>query len=229
MMALRLSADTKAQAWTPETVIFTIITGYRERSMSLDNKNPIWNLPNILTLLRIASIPVLAAILLSPSKSASIWAAGVFAIASITDWLDGYLARRMGIVTVFGKFLDPIADKLIVMSALIMILPYDRAPAWMVLIILGREIIITGLRGLASTEGIVIPASNLGKFKTIFQIVAILGLLLHYDYHWFFAIENPYLYVNMHNIGIFYLWIATIITIWSGVDYLVKFSRVIIR
>src|SRR5208337_3919734 len=128
-----------------------MIAGYRECSMSLDNKSPIWNLPNILTLLRIASIPVLAAILLSPSKSASIWAAGVFAIASITDWLDGYLARRMGIVTVFGKFLDPIADKLIVMSALIMILPYDRAPAWMVLIILGREIIITGLRGLAST------------------------------------------------------------------------------
>ena len=87
----------------------------------------------------------------------------------------------------------PIADKLIVMAALIMILPFDRVPAWMVLVILGREIIITGLSGIASTEGIVIPASNLGKFKTIFQIVAILGLLLHYDYHWFFAIDHPYL------------------------------------
>jgi CDP-diacylglycerol--glycerol-3-phosphate 3-phosphatidyltransferase len=197
--------------------------------MSLDNKSPILNLPNILTLLRIASIPVMATLLLSPSRSAGFWAAFVFATASITDWLDGYLARRMGIVTVFGKFLDPIADKLIVMSALIMILPYDRVPAWMVLVILGREIIITGLRGLASTEGIIIPASNLGKFKTIFQIVAILGLLLHYDYHWFFAVDNPYLYVNMHNIGIFYLWIATIITIWSGVDYLAKFIRVIVK
>jgi CDP-diacylglycerol---glycerol-3-phosphate 3-phosphatidyltransferase len=197
--------------------------------MPLDNKNPVWNLPNILTLLRIASIPVIAAILFSSSRSAGLWAAIIFAIASITDWLDGYLARRMGIVTVFGKFLDPIADKLIVMSVLIMILPYGRAPAWMVLIILGREIIITGLRGLASTEGIVIPASNLGKFKTIFQIVAILGLLLHYDYHWFFGMENRYLYVNMHNVGIFYLWIATIITIWSGIDYLVKFTRIIVR
>jgi CDP-diacylglycerol--glycerol-3-phosphate 3-phosphatidyltransferase len=197
--------------------------------MPLDNKSPVWNLPNILTLLRIASIPVIATILLSPTRSAGLWAAYIFAIASITDWLDGYLARRMGIVTVFGKFLDPIADKLIVMSVLIMILPYGRAPAWMVLIILGREIIITGLRGLASTEGIVIPASNLGKFKTIFQIVAILGLLLHYDYHWFFGMENSYLYVNMHNVGIFYLWIATIITIWSGIDYLVKFTRVIVR
>lgn len=197
--------------------------------MSLDNKDPIWNLPNILTLLRIAAIPVLVFVLFSPSRTAGFWAAVIFAIASFTDWLDGYLARRMGIVTTFGKFLDPIADKLIVMSALIMILPFGRVPAWMVLVILGREIIITGLRGLASTEGIIIPASNLGKFKTIFQIVAILGLLLHYDYRWFFAIENPYLNVNMHNVGMFYLWIATIITIWSGVDYLVKFVRVITK
>jgi CDP-diacylglycerol--glycerol-3-phosphate 3-phosphatidyltransferase len=197
--------------------------------MSLNKRNAIWNLPNILTLLRIAAIPILVAVLLSPSKLAGFWAAAIFAVASITDWLDGYLARRLGVVTVFGKFLDPIADKLIVMSALIMILPYGRVPAWMVLIILGREIIITGLRGLASTEGIVIPASNLGKFKTIFQIVAILGLLLHYNYHWFFAIDNPYFHVNMHNIGIFYLWIATIITIWSGGDYLAKFVRVITK
>ncbi len=195
--------------------------------MFLNTGNPIWNLPNILTLLRIALIPVMAILLLSPSREAGFWAAAVFAIASITDWLDGYLARRMRIVTTFGKFLDPIADKLIVMAALIMILPFGRVPAWMVLVILGREIIITGLRGIASTEGIVIPASNLGKFKTIFQIVAILGLLLHYDYHWFFAIDNPYLYVNMHNVGIFYLWIAFVLTVWSGVDYLHKFVRVI--
>src|SRR5512144_32927 len=114
--------------------------------MPLDNKSPIWNLPNILTLLRIATIPLLVAILFSPSRSAGFWAAAVFAVASVTDWLDGYLARRMGIVTVFGKFLDPIADKLIVMAALIMILPFGRVPAWMVLVILGREIIITGLR-----------------------------------------------------------------------------------
>ena len=194
--------------------------------MPSDAHNPIWNLPNVLTLLRIALIPVMAVLLLSPSKEAAFWAAAVFAVASITDWLDGYLARRMEIVTTFGKFLDPIADKMIVMAALIMILPYQRVPAWMVLVILGREIIITGLRGLASTEGIVIPASNLGKFKTIFQIVAILGLLLHYDYHWFFSIDHPYLYVNMHNVGMFYLWIAVVLTIWSGVDYLWKFIRV---
>lgn len=189
----------------------------------------IWNLPNILTLMRIAAIPVLVILLLSPSRTAGFWAAALFAAASVTDWLDGYLARRMGIETVFGKFLDPIADKLIVMTALIMIIPFGRVPAWMVLVILGREIIITGLRGIASSEGIVIAASNLGKFKTIFQLVAIIGLLLHFDYHWFFSIDHPYLFVNMHNVGMFYLWIATIITIWSGVDYLLKFMKVIAR
>ncbi|ADI84659.1 CDP-diacylglycerol--glycerol-3-phosphate 3-phosphatidyltransferase [Geobacter sulfurreducens] len=197
--------------------------------MAPESASTIWNVPNILTLVRIALIPVMAVLLLSPSKEAGFWAAAVFAIASVTDWLDGYLARKMEIVTVFGKFLDPIADKLMVMAALIMVLPFNRIPAWMVLVILGREIIITGLRGIASTEGIVIPASDLGKFKTIFQIVAILGILLHYDYHWFFGIDHPYLYVNMHNVGMFYLWIATIITIWSGVDYLVKFTKVIAR
>lgn len=191
--------------------------------------NPIWNIPNILTLLRIAAIPLLVFLLMSPDREPGFWAAALFAVASVTDWLDGYLARRMGIVTVFGKFLDPIADKLIVMAALIMILPFDRVPAWMVLVILGREIIITGLRGIASSEGIVIQASDLGKFKTIFQLVAIIGLLLHYDYHWFFGIDHPYLVVNMHNVGIFYLWIATVITIWSGVDYLAKFYKVIAK
>jgi CDP-diacylglycerol--glycerol-3-phosphate 3-phosphatidyltransferase len=197
--------------------------------MTSSRSNQILNLPNILTMARIAAIPLMATLLLSPLKSAGFWAAAVFALASITDWLDGYLARRMGIVTVFGKFLDPIADKLIVMAALIMILPFNRVPGWMVLVILGREIIITGLRGIASSEGIVIQASELGKFKTIFQIVAILGLVLHYDYDWFFGIAHPLLTVNMHNVGMFYLWIATLLTIWSGVDYLVRFVKVITR
>jgi CDP-diacylglycerol--glycerol-3-phosphate 3-phosphatidyltransferase len=197
--------------------------------MTICKSHPILNLPNMLTMLRIAAIPLMAFLLLSPSRSAGFQAAAVFALASITDWLDGYLARRMGIVTVFGKFLDPIADKLIVMAALIMILPFGRVPAWMVLVVLGREIIITGLRGIASNEGIVISASDLGKFKTIFQIVAILGLVLHYDYNWLFGIDNPLVHVNMHNVGMFFLWIATLLTIWSGADYLVKFFRVIVR
>jgi CDP-diacylglycerol--glycerol-3-phosphate 3-phosphatidyltransferase len=194
--------------------------------MVIDKFSFLSHLPNILTLLRIFLIPPMVVILFSPSRSAGFLACLLFAVASATDWLDGYLARRMGIVTLLGKFLDPIADKLMVMAALIMILPFGRVPAWMVLVILGREIIITGLRGIASSEGIIIAASRLGKYKTIFQIVAILGLLLHYDYFWFFGIEEPYLYANMHNVGIFFLWIATIITIWSGIDYLVRFLKV---
>jgi len=190
---------------------------------------PILNIPNILTLLRIAAIPLMAVLLMSPTKSAGFWAAALFSLASITDWLDGYLARRMGVVTVFGKFLDPIADKLIVMAAMIMILPFGRVPAWMVLVILGREIIITGLRGVASSEGIVIQASDLGKFKTIFQLTAIIALLLHYDYNWFFGISHPLLQVNMHNVGMFFLWIAFILTVWSGIDYLARFIKIIAR
>ena len=207
--------------------------------MSRSTPGQVFNLPNIITMARIAAIPLLCFLLLSPGRENGVlqppvqdscfWAAALFAAASVTDWLDGYLARRMGIVTVFGKFLDPIADKLIVMAALIMILPYDRVPAWMVLVILGREMIITGLRAIASDEGIVIHASNLGKYKTIFQLVAIIGLLLHYDYHWFFSIDHPLLVVNMHHVGMFYLWIATVITIWSGFDYLYKFIKVIVK
>jgi CDP-diacylglycerol--glycerol-3-phosphate 3-phosphatidyltransferase len=198
--------------------------------MTTTSSHPtIWNLPNILTMLRIAAVPILCVLLLSPERGPCFWAAAVFSAASFTDWLDGYLARRLEIVTVFGKFLDPIADKLLVMAALIMILPYDRVPAWMVVVILARETIITGLRSIASTEGIVIQASNLGKYKTIFQLVAIIGLLLHYEYRWFFSIDHPLLVVNMHHVGIFYLWIATLLTIWSGVDYLNKFVRVIAR
>lgn len=193
-------------------------------------KSPsILNIPNILTLMRIAAIPLMVFLLLTGERESSFWAAALFSAASFTDWLDGYLARKMGIVTVFGKFLDPIADKLIVMAALIMIIPLGRVPAWMVLIILGREIIITGLRGIASSEGIIIEASELGKFKTIFQIVAIIALLLHYDYHWFFSSSHPLLLVNMHNVGMFYFWIAFFLTVWSGADYLFKFIKIITR
>lgn len=197
--------------------------------MPISKASPILNIPNILTMLRIAAIPLMAFLLMSPTKSAGFWAAALFSLASITDWLDGYLARRMGIVTVFGKFLDPIADKLIVMAAMIMILPFGRVPAWMVLVILGREIIITGLRGIASSEGIVIQASDLGKYKTIFQLTAIIGLLLHYDYNWFFGIDHPLLQVNMHNVGMFFLWVAFILTVWSGIDYLARFIKIIAR
>lgn len=184
------------------------------------------NLPNILTLTRIAAAPVVVGLLMFESKENCFLAALVFSIAAITDWLDGYLARKWQVVTVLGKFLDPLADKLIVMGALIMLVPFDRVPAWAVFVILAREMVVTGLRSIASSEGIVIAASDLGKYKTIFQMIAIIGLLLHYRYYWFFGVEVNFLYPSFHNAGLFFFYIALALTVWSGVDYLYKFYRV---
>jgi CDP-diacylglycerol--glycerol-3-phosphate 3-phosphatidyltransferase len=187
------------------------------------------NLPNLLTLARVAAVPVVLILLLSDSRSSGIWAAAVFGMAATTDFIDGWLARKWGIVTVLGKFLDPLADKLIVMVALIMLIPLDRVPAWAVFIILAREMVVTGLRSIASSEGIVIDASDLGKYKTIYQMVAIPGLMLHYDYYWFFGLEWNIFHVNMHNFGIFFFYVAFALTLWSGFDYLNKFFRVFAR
>ncbi|MBN1141369.1 MAG: CDP-diacylglycerol--glycerol-3-phosphate 3-phosphatidyltransferase [Deltaproteobacteria bacterium] len=187
------------------------------------------NLPNLLTLGRIAAIPVLVVLLLFDSRASGFWAAVIFGLAAITDWLDGYLARKWGVVTVLGKFLDPLADKLIVLAALIMLIPHGRVPAWGVFLILAREISVTGLRSIASSEGIVIAASDLGKFKTIFQMTAIPGLLLHYDYYWFFGVQSELLHVNAHNFGIFFFYVALAMTLWSGFDYIYKFFRLLKR
>lgn len=187
------------------------------------------NLPNILTLARIAAIPLLVFLLLFDSREAGFWAAAVFGLAAITDWLDGWLARKWEVVTVLGKFLDPLADKLIVMAALIMLIPLNRVPAWAVFLILAREMVVTGLRSIASSEGIVIAASDLGKYKTIFQMTAIPGLLLHYDYYWFFGLRWEFLHVSMHNFGIFFFYVAFAMTMWSGADYLAKFFKVIAK
>ena len=184
------------------------------------------NLPNILTLSRVAAVPIVVFLLLFESKQNCFWAAFVFTAASITDWLDGYLARKWGIVTILGKFLDPLADKLIVMAALIMLIPLGRVPAWAVFVILARELIVSGIRSIASSEGIVIAASDLGKYKTIFQMIAIVGLLLHYRYYWFFGVQFDFLYPSLHNAGIFVFYISLVLTVWSGGDYFVKFFKV---
>jgi len=192
-------------------------------------RNGLLSLPNLLTLARIAAVPVVLVLLLSGSRSSGIWAAAIFGMAAATDFIDGWLARKWGVVTVLGKFLDPLADKLIVMVALIMLIPLDRVPAWAVFIILAREMIVTGLRSIASSEGVVIDASDLGKYKTIYQMVAIPGLMLHYDFYWFFGLEWHVFQVNMHNFGIFFFYIAFALTLWSGFDYLQKFFRVFAR
>ncbi|MFO7830698.1 MAG: CDP-diacylglycerol--glycerol-3-phosphate 3-phosphatidyltransferase [Desulfuromonadaceae bacterium] len=190
------------------------------------NNGP-FNLPNMLTFARIACIPILIITLLKDTPGMSLVAALIFSLASITDWLDGYLARRLNLVTVMGKFLDPLADKLIVMAALIMMIPLDRVPAWAVFLLIAREVVVTGLRSVASSEGIVISASNLGKYKTIFQMVAIIALLIHYDYCWFFGLDLTLLCADFHNVGIFFFYISLVLTLWSGLDYLIKFFRVL--
>lgn len=187
------------------------------------------NLPNILTLSRVVAVPVVVILLLFESRQTCLWAAIIFTAAAMTDWLDGYLARKWEIVTVLGKFLDPLADKLIVMAALIMLIPLDRVPAWAVFIILARDIIISGIRSIASSEGIVIDASPLGKYKTIFQMIALVVLLLHYEYYWFFGVQYDFLHVSMHNVGITIFYISLFLTVWSGADYFAKFFKIFAR
>lgn len=188
-------------------------------------RDGMFNLPNLLTLARIAVVPVFVIFLFFDSRDAGFWAAALFSAAAATDALDGWLARRWEVETSFGKFLDPLADKLIVTAALIMLIPMGRVPAWTVFLILARDAIVSGIRSIASAEGVVIAASDLGKYKTIFQMVAIIGLLLHYDYYWFFGLEWEIFHVTMQNVGIFFYYISLGLTVWSGVEYFLGFNK----
>jgi CDP-diacylglycerol--glycerol-3-phosphate 3-phosphatidyltransferase len=174
--------------------------------------------PNLLSLLRIALLPLLIYLLTDAGPFFSGLAAVTFFIASLTDFFDGYLARRHGQTTTIGKFLDPLADKLLVTAALVMLVAIDRSPrvpAWMVVVIIGREIAVTGLRAIAASEGIVLAAEQLGKYKMLFQTFAIHCLLIHYQY----------LSIPFHTAGIYLLWIALGLAVWSGVDYHIKILR----
>jgi CDP-diacylglycerol--glycerol-3-phosphate 3-phosphatidyltransferase len=175
----------------------------------------IWNVPNLLSFLRIAAIPFVVGCLFFPDPLASFLAALIFSLASLTDLLDGYIARQQKSETAVGKLLDPLADKLLINSALIMLIALGRIPAWVVVLIVGREVAVTGLRGIASIEGLVIAASRWGKAKTIFQSSALIGLMLHYEY----------LGIDFHFLGMLILWVALMITLWSGFDYFIKFYR----
>jgi len=171
--------------------------------------------PNHLTLYRILAIPGIVILMLYPNRLCTFLSALLFSTAAITDYLDGYLARTRGLVTDFGKFIDPLADKLLVSSALVMLASYQWAPAWIVCIIISREFIVTGLRSVADHTKEDLSSSWLGKYKTGFQIAAIIPLLLHY----------PYFGVNLHIIGMFFLWGALLFTLWSGIDYFMKYRK----
>ncbi len=181
----------------------------------MDGRERLWNLSNKLTLFRIAAIPVVALLLLSPQRLPNFVAAALFLLAAITDSLDGYLARRRGTVTSLGKLLDPMADKLLVVTALIFLLPLGRVPAWAVAVIVARELAITTLRGIAASQGVIIAASALGKVKNFFQVASTNLLILH----------HPYFSIDVHRLGTYILWIAVLLTVISGIDYLRRYSR----
>jgi len=180
------------------------------------------NLPNSLTLARIFLIPLLVVVLLTKFEGAVIFGIGkelvgaaIFAVAALTDWLDGYLARRRQQVTTFGQLMDPLADKLLIMAALLSLVQMELAPAWMVAIILGRELGVTVLRSVAFSRGVTISASPLGKIKMMSQVIAILLLILGREYLQQFFI-----------LGQIALWVVVVTALVSAADYYRRFLQV---
>jgi CDP-diacylglycerol---glycerol-3-phosphate 3-phosphatidyltransferase len=168
------------------------------------------NVPNALTLLRIVAVPVLVVALLDETPDGDLIAAAVFALAAVTDGLDGYIARRQQSVTTFGKLMDPLADKLLVVAALISLVSLDRLAAWAAMVIIAREIAVTGLRALAAERGVVIAASWLGKLKTLLQVAAIFALIVFEPAPaWADAL----------------LYLAVAVTVISGADYFFGLRR----
>jgi len=173
------------------------------------------NLPNTLTVVRIFLVPLLVVVLLTKFEGRAVAgvhvefvAAAIFGLASLTDWLDGYLARRRQQITWVGQVLDPIADKLLISATLVSLVQLDLAPAWMVAVIIGREFAVTGLRSLAFSRGLIVPASPLGKLKMVTQVVAVLLLLLGWE-------RFPLLL----QLGKLALWVVMATALGSALDY----------
>lgn len=176
--------------------------------VSVDRTSALWTLPNALTLLRIFLVPLLVVFLLTRYTWAGLT---VFLAASLTDWLDGHLARKRGEVTTLGVLLDPVADKLLVAAAFISLVELGLAPAWMVAVILGREIAVTGLRAVAAGQRIIIPAGRVGKYKLGAQVVAVSILIL--------ASRFP----QLAGLGRVALWVVVVLSAWSAVRYFREF------
>jgi CDP-diacylglycerol--glycerol-3-phosphate 3-phosphatidyltransferase len=184
------------------------------------------NLPNLLTMARIAAIPFFVWLLDTPTPVRGFWACIVFTGAAITDVLDGYLARKMGVVSVLGKFLDPLADKLIVMAALVWLVPMGRIPAWVVVLLLAREISVTGLRSVAASEGVVIGAGQEGKTKTALQMIGIVALLLGYPYHLsYLGIDLGV--VDMSRVGRMLVVLSLLFSFASAAQYVRLFAQAV--
>ena len=178
--------------------------------------------PNFLTVLRVILVPFFVVLLVNPSPSSSFWALALFIAASFTDWLDGYIARAFDAHSVFGKLLDPLADKVLVMAALVMltsIAPEPRVPGWMVVLLLAREMVVTGLRSLAVFYRVVVPASRWAKHKTFWTMTAIPFLLIHRP------VDMFGLSISFHRMGMVFIWVALFYSITTGIAYAVSLRK----
>lgn len=186
-------------------------------------REELFYLPNQLTYFRMLLIPPILAYIDNESPARCVVACLLYSVSALTDFLDGYLARRMGRVSIIGKFLDPLADKVLVMATLVWMVPLGRIEAWVVILLLARELSITGLRSIASAEGIVIAAGGLGKSKTALQFIGIICLILHFRY--------PILFTNvsldLHQVGLYTIYISLVFSIVSAFEYVQLFARAI--
>jgi CDP-diacylglycerol--glycerol-3-phosphate 3-phosphatidyltransferase len=190
-------------------------------------RGELFNLPNLLTMGRVAVIPVFILLTYYGDPVSSYWSAFIYAGAAVTDVIDGWLARRWNLVTVLGKFLDPLADKLIVMAALVMLVRLGRVASGLVIVLLAREFVITGLRSVAAAEGMVIAAGQGGKWKTALQLTGITALLVHYTYDvnfLFFRLE-----ANFNRVGTWLLWLALVASVVSAGQYIKDFLGVTLQ
>jgi len=183
-----------------------------ERNKLIKQRQKIINLPNYLTITRIFLVPVLVVVLLTKFPEKEIIGGSIFLLASITDLLDGYIARRRKQITRLGTLLDPIADKLLISAAFISLVELRLVPAWMVVIVLGREITVMGLRSIASSQGFSIPSSSLGKFKMLSQVVVIMILILGED-----------ILGKLVWLGTIGMWGVVVAAVVSAIDYTIKF------
>jgi CDP-diacylglycerol--glycerol-3-phosphate 3-phosphatidyltransferase len=184
------------------------------------------NLPNLLTMARIVAIPLVLVLLDRGGPRDCYWAALLFAGAAITDFLDGYLARKRGLVSVLGKFLDPLADKLIVMASLVWLVPMGRIAPWVVVLLLARDIAITGLRSIAASEGVVIAAGDSGKSKTALQMVGILMLMIGYPYRMNFLLFDLGV-VDLVHVGRWLIYISLVYSLASAAQYVGLFASTV--
>jgi CDP-diacylglycerol---glycerol-3-phosphate 3-phosphatidyltransferase len=176
------------------------------------------HVPNFLTMGRIILVPPIVVLLFFDARVPSAVAGGIFLIASLTDFFDGFFARYFEVESSFGRFLDPIADKVLVTSALIMLIALGRIQAWIVMLIITREVAVSALRAITKSWDTTLKPSPVGKLKAFFQFAAIVPLIVHYEYEFIIPL-------NFQMIGTALIYVALFLTLWSGIDYFVKFYR----